>query len=62
MQEILEQVFVLNLDTGETVPLSSAEEKIPKCINPLSLHIMRRTKEYLRLPAFFMQMLFISRN
>lgn len=45
-KEILDQVFVLNLDTGETVPLGSAEEKLPKCINPLSLHIMRRTKEY----------------
>ncbi|CAG7818596.1 unnamed protein product [Allacma fusca] len=44
--EILEQVTVLNLDTGERIPLSSAEEKIPKCMNPLSLHIMRLTSEY----------------
>lgn len=44
--EILEQVTVLNLDTGERVPLSIAEEKIPQCINPLSLQIMRLTSEY----------------
>ncbi|KAK4881029.1 hypothetical protein RN001_004348 [Aquatica leii] len=44
--EILEQVTVLNLDTGERVPLSIAEEKLPQCINPLSLHIMRLTSEY----------------
>lgn len=45
-QEILEQVTVLNLDTGERVPLSIAEDKLPQCINPLSLHIMRLTSEY----------------
>lgn len=36
----------MNLDTGERIPLSVAEEKIPQCINPLSLHIMRLTSEY----------------
>lgn len=45
-QEILEQVTVLNLDTGERVPLSVAEDKLPQGINPLSLHIMRLTSEY----------------
>ncbi|XP_059058556.1 WD repeat-containing protein 44 [Achroia grisella] len=45
--EILEQVTVLNLDTGERVPLSVAEHKLPQCINPLSLHIMRLTSEYI---------------
>ncbi|PSN30230.1 WD repeat-containing protein 44, partial [Blattella germanica] len=45
-EEILEQVTVLNLDTGERVPLSIAEDKLPQCINPLSLHIMRLTSEY----------------
>lgn len=45
--EILEQVTVLNLDTGEMVPLSIAEDKIPQCINPLSLQIMRLTSEYI---------------
>lgn len=45
--EILEQVTVLNLDTGERVPLSVAEEKLPKCVNPLCLHIMRITSEYI---------------
>lgn len=44
--EILEQVMVKNLDTGEAVPLSVAEEKLPKCTNPLALQIMRLTSEY----------------
>ena len=48
-QEILEQVTVLNLDTGEQIPLSIAEDKLPQCLNPLSLHIMRLTSEYIRL-------------
>ena len=39
---------VLNLDTGERIPLSVAEEKLPACINPLSLQIMRMTSEYIR--------------
>jgi len=54
MQEILEKVYVVNLDTGESVPLGSAEEKIPRCVNPLSLHIMRRTKEYQRFVNFLL--------
>ena len=37
---------VLNLDTGEEIPLSIAEDKLPQCVNPLSLHIMRLTSEY----------------
>ncbi|XP_025080244.1 WD repeat-containing protein 44-like [Pomacea canaliculata] len=45
-QEILEMVTVRNLDTGEMMPLSVAEDRLPQCVNPLSLHIMRRTKEY----------------
>lgn len=45
-KEILDQVEVLNLDTGEKVPLSVAEEKLPRCLNPLALHIMRITSEY----------------
>lgn len=44
--EILEQVMVLNLDTGEAIPLSLAEDRLPRGINPLSLHIMRLTSEY----------------
>lgn len=28
------------------MPLSIAEDKLPQCINPLSLHIMRLTSEY----------------
>ncbi|KAL8567204.1 hypothetical protein ACOMHN_046614 [Nucella lapillus] len=45
-EEILQQVTVRNLDTGEMLPLSAAEDRLPKCVNPLSLHLMRRTKEY----------------
>lgn len=37
---------VLNLDTGEKLTLSEAEDKLPQGINPLSLHIMRLTAEY----------------
>lgn len=38
------------MDTGERVPLSIAEDKLPQCINPLSLHIMRLTSEYVSTP------------
>jgi hypothetical protein len=48
IQEILASVMIKNLDTGEEIPLSLAEEKLPTGINPLTLHIMRRTKEYVR--------------
>ncbi|KAH0630784.1 hypothetical protein JD844_003991, partial [Phrynosoma platyrhinos] len=47
-EEILASVMIKNLDTGEEIPLSLAEEKLPTGINPLTLHIMRRTKEYIR--------------
>lgn len=46
-QEILASVMIKNLDTGEEIPLIQAEEKLPAAINPLTLHIMRRTKEYI---------------
>lgn len=46
-QEILASVMIKNLDTGEEIPLIQAEEKLPAGINPLTLHIMRRTKEYI---------------
>ncbi|KAI5089543.1 WD repeat-containing protein 44 [Silurus meridionalis] len=46
-QEILASVMIKNLDTGEEIPLNQAEEKLPAGINPLTLHIMRRTKEYI---------------
>lgn len=47
IQEILASVMIKNLDTGEEIPLIQAEEKLPAGINPLTLHIMRRTKEYI---------------
>lgn len=45
-REILDSVSVLNLDTGERIPLSAAEERLPVCLNPLSLQIMRMTTAY----------------
>ncbi|XP_033638178.1 WD repeat-containing protein 44-like [Asterias rubens] len=45
-EEVLSQVIVRNLDTGEAIPLLLAEEQLPQCINPLALHIMRITSEY----------------
>ncbi|XP_066933160.1 WD repeat-containing protein 44-like [Clytia hemisphaerica] len=43
--EILEQVIIKNLDTGEAIPLSLAEDRLPKCTNPLALHIFRLATE-----------------
>jgi hypothetical protein len=45
-QDILCSVMIKNLDTGEMVPLKEAEQKLPKCVDPLVLHIMERTHEY----------------
>jgi len=45
-QEILQQIKVKNLDTGNEMDLATAEEQLPQSINPLSLHIMRLTSEY----------------
>lgn len=41
-------VMVKNLDTGEMVPLKDADQKLPKCVDPLILHIMERTNDYPR--------------
>ena len=40
--------MVKNLDTGEVVSLKVAEEQISKGFNPLSLHLMHRTSEFVR--------------
>ncbi len=48
-QELLRQIKVKNLDTGEEMDLEQAEDRLPKSVNPLSLHIMRLTSEYVRL-------------
>jgi len=45
-QEILKQIKVKNLDTGEEMDLARAEDQLPVEVNPLSLHIMRITSEY----------------
>merc|ERR1712037_206934 len=45
-QDILRQIKVKNLDTGEEMDLVEAEDQLPPSINPLSLHIMRLTSEY----------------
>lgn len=36
---------MLNCDTEEQVPLGTAKEKIPKCINHLTVHIIKITNE-----------------
>ncbi len=48
LQEMLKQIKVRNLDTGEEMNLADAEDRLPSGINPLSLHIMRLTSEYVR--------------
>lgn len=45
-EEILSTVIVRNLDTGQTMPLSAAAEQVSQYLNPLSLQIMSRTKEF----------------
>ena len=42
----MKQIKVKNLDTGEEMDLVEAEDQLPQSINPLSLHIMRLTSEY----------------
>ena len=48
-QAILASTMVTNLDTGEVIPLSAAEEKIPQGHgwSPLSEHLIQRTAEAL---------------
>ncbi|KPL97557.1 WD repeat-containing protein 44-like protein [Sarcoptes scabiei] len=41
--EVLNQVVVMDINTGEKLPLSKAENILPKCLNPLSLHLMKLT-------------------
>lgn len=45
-QEVLESVMIKNIDTGETLPLSKAEDIVGKCINPLDLHLKKITSDY----------------
>lgn len=45
-EEILAGVIVKNLDTGESMPLSTAAEHVSSCLNPLALQIMSRTREF----------------
>eukprot|EP00095_Tigriopus_kingsejongensis_P010859 maker-scaffold592_size129239-snap-gene-0.21 protein:Tk10859 transcript:maker-scaffold592_size129239-snap-gene-0.21-mRNA-1 annotation:"wd repeat-containing protein 44-like" len=45
-EDILKQIKVKNLDTGEEMDLMQAEDQLPPSINPLSLYIMRLTSEY----------------
>ena len=40
--------MVKNLDTGEVVSLKVAQEQITQGINPLTLHLMRLTSEFVR--------------
>jgi len=66
-QEILSAVMVKNLDTGELVPLAEADQKLPKCVDPLVLHIMERTNDYPRYrhscsvaSMFYLSMTFVA--
>jgi hypothetical protein len=47
LQAILESTMIKNLDTGEVMPLSAAEERIPRGHgwSPLSEHLLRRTNQ-----------------
>ena len=54
--------MVKNLDTGEAVPLSVAEEKLPKCTNPLALQIMRLTSEFHRYYRRVIKFYLLHRN
>ena len=56
MQAILESTMVTNLDTGEVIPLSAAEERIPQghVWSPLSEHLRRRTRELAALLVLFL--------
>lgn len=42
----LQQVMIKNMDTGETLPLSQADDLVSQCINPLNLHLMKITNDY----------------
>lgn len=44
--QILEQVMIKNIDTGESLPLSKADEVVTPCFNPLDLHLIKLTNNY----------------
>lgn len=44
--EVINQIMIMNIDTGEKMPLSKAENLLPKCLNPLSLHLMKLTNDF----------------
>ncbi|KAI1289338.1 WD repeat-containing protein 44 [Halotydeus destructor] len=44
--DFLQNFTIKNIDTGETLPLSKADELVTKCINPLNLHLMKLANEY----------------
>lgn len=44
--EALNQIMIMDIDTGEKLPLGNAENLLPKCLNPLSLHLMKLTNDY----------------
>ncbi|KAH9388806.1 hypothetical protein TYRP_008153 [Tyrophagus putrescentiae] len=44
--QVINQIMIMNIDTGEKVPLSKAENLLPKCLNPLSLHLMKLTNDF----------------
>lgn len=44
--ETSNNLMILNIDTGEKTPLTNSDTVLPKCLNPLSLHLMKLTKDY----------------
>lgn len=44
--KILDQVTLLNKDTGECRSLSQADDILPKCINPLNPHLSKLANDY----------------
>ena len=45
-ETILEQITLLNRDTGECIPLSKADNILSKCINPLDPHLSTLANDY----------------
>ena len=43
---VLQDVMIKNMDTGESLPLSQADDLVSQCINPLNLHLMKITNDY----------------
>lgn len=46
-RNVINETTILNIDTGERIPISRADEVLPKnYVNPLTLHLMQLTNDY----------------